>query len=65
MRFWGKILNSYSYLCNKNDIMQLCLVFSFFFLNTLHLLLLESTVVTSDYWLRTLDDQDSWQVMIG
>ena len=41
------------------------LVFSFLLLNTLHLLLLESTVVSSDYWLRTLADKDSFQVIIG
>ena len=38
---------------------------SFFFLNTLHLLLLSSTVLSNDHWVSKLHDQDSWQTMIG
>ena len=41
------------------------LAFSFFFINILHILLMSSTVVQSDYWLSKLRYQDMWQAIIG
>ena len=41
------------------------LVFSFILINTIHLLLLSSTVLSNDYWLSKLHDQDMWQSRMG
>ena len=41
------------------------LAFSFLFLNVIHLLLLSSTVVQSDYWLSKLRYPEMWQALIG
>merc|ERR1712223_2101932 len=40
------------------------LAFSFSFINILHILLMSSTVVQSDYWLSKLRYQDMWQAII-
>ena len=41
------------------------LVFSFILINTIHLLLLSSTVLSNDYWLSLLYDQDMWHARMG
>ena len=41
------------------------LVFTFLLINTIHLLLLSSTVLSTDYWVSKLHDQDMWQARMG